>query len=85
MYPQSSTDSSGRLAPTYFLVARPQWILGHAHLTTTQIYVSTPLDEAIASILAHHARRSKASSQPASQVSDYRAESLNVLFGTSRG
>jgi integrase len=61
-----------------------QWILGHAHLTTTQIYVSTPLDEAIASILAHHVRRSKASSQPAGQVSDYRAESLNVLFGASR-
>lgn len=58
-----------------------QWILGHARLTTTQIYVSTPADEAIASILAHYARRSKASSEPAAGSPGYRPESLDVLFG----
>jgi integrase len=58
-----------------------QWILGHASLTTTQIYVSTPADEAIASILAHYARRSKASSEPAGIAPGYRNESLEVLFG----
>jgi len=59
-----------------------QWILGHAQLTTTQIYLSAPPDEAIASVLAHYARRSQA--PPAGQggsVPGYRAESLNVLFG----
>ena len=35
-----------------------QWILGHAQLTTTQIYTSAPFEETIASVLAHHARRS---------------------------
>jgi site-specific recombinase XerC len=58
-----------------------QWILGHASLTTTQIYVSTPADEAIASILAHYARRSKTSSEPAGIAPGYRSESLEVLFG----
>jgi integrase len=61
-----------------------QWILGHAHLTTTQIYVSAPADEVIASILAYFARRSKASSAPAGETLAYRAESLDVLFGTDR-
>lgn len=58
-----------------------QWILGHARLTTTQIYVSAPTDEVVASILAHYARRSKAVSEPAPGTSGYRAESLDVLFG----
>jgi integrase len=61
-----------------------QWILGHAQLTTTQIYVSAPADEAIASILAHYARRSGSSSEPAAQAPGYRAESLDVLFGKAR-
>jgi integrase len=60
-----------------------QWILGHAHLTTTQIYVSTPADDAIASILAHYTRRSKGSSEPAGGAPGYRAESINVLFGNA--
>jgi integrase len=58
-----------------------QWILGHARLTTTQIYVSAPADEVIASILAHYTRRSKASAEPAAGTCAYRAESLDVLFG----
>ena len=60
-----------------------QWILGHAQLTTTQIYVSAPADEAIASILAHYARRSRSSCEPepAAEARGYRAESLDVLFG----
>lgn len=61
-----------------------QWILGHAQLTTTQIYVSAPLDEAIASILAHHARRRQAPPDRAGQALTYRADSLDVLFGKDR-
>ena len=34
-----------------------QWILGHAHLTTTQIYISPLPEDVIASVLAHHQRR----------------------------
>jgi site-specific recombinase XerD len=56
-----------------------QWILGHAQLTTTQIYTSAPVEETIASVLAHHARRA-APSAPAAITPEYRSESLNVLF-----
>jgi len=56
-----------------------QWILGHAQLTTTQIYTSAPIGETIASILAHHARRA-APSAPAAITPEYRPESLDVLF-----
>jgi len=61
-----------------------QWILGHAQLTTTQIYASAPAEEAIASILAFHARRARAPGPAAAPAPGYRAESLNVLFGTER-
>jgi site-specific recombinase XerD len=57
-----------------------QWILGHAQLTTTQIYTSAPLEETIASVLAHHARRAAAPSLPAGGAPEYRSESLDVLF-----
>jgi integrase len=60
-----------------------QWVLGHVHLSTTQIYLSAPAEEVIASIIAHHARRSgRTSPQPGgSQVPlRYRPESLDILF-----
>lgn len=57
-----------------------QWILGHAQLTTTQIYTSAPVEETIASVLAHHARRAVAPSAPAADTLEYRPESLGVLF-----
>jgi integrase len=58
-----------------------QWILGHAHLSSTQIYVSAPAEEVIGSVLAHHARRVATSAEPAAGSAGYRAESLSVLFG----
>jgi hypothetical protein len=63
-----------------------QWILGHASLSTTQIYVNPLPEDVIASVLAHHERR-KADEQPAAAGQNaslpvtYRAESLDVLFG----
>lgn len=57
-----------------------QWILGHAHLTTTQIYVTPTADDVVRSVLAHHQRQAvpKPPPQPAP---GYRAESLGILFG----
>lgn len=57
-----------------------QWVLGHAQLTTTQRYTSAPLEEAIASVLAHHARRAATPSSSVAGTSRYRSESLNALF-----
>jgi integrase len=59
-----------------------QWVLGHAHLTTTQLYLSPLPADVIASVVAFHQRR--AGPQQAPPPSGYRAESLDVLFGTDR-
>ena len=34
-----------------------QWVLGHAHLSTTQLYLTAPDEDVIAAVVAHHARR----------------------------
>jgi site-specific recombinase XerD len=57
-----------------------QWVLGHAHLSTTQQYLNPLVEDVIESVLAFHARRRDP--EPAAPVADgYRAESLQVLFG----
>jgi site-specific recombinase XerD len=63
-----------------------QWVLGHASLTTTQIYVNPLPEDVIAAVLAHQARERNphgTPGQPPPTVagSDYRRESLDVLFG----
>jgi integrase len=59
-----------------------QWVLGHAHLTTTELYVSPLPEDVIASVLAHHRRAAEGQPATAPGLLQYRAESLNVLFGT---
>ena len=64
-----------------------QWVLGHAHLSTTQLYTTAPEQDVIAAVVAHHARRQE---QPAGQegagaAAGYRPESLKVLFGQEPG
>lgn len=36
-----------------------QWVLGHAHLSTTQLYLTAPAEDVIAAVLAHHARHTQ--------------------------
>ena len=60
-----------------------QWVLGHAHLSTTQIYLSAPVEDVIASVIAHHTRQpASAGQQPggAQPPLRYRPESLDILF-----
>ena len=72
-----------------------QWVLGHAHLSTTQLYLTPAPSEVITEVLAHHQRRATAdaaaagpspgSPSPGPEAaprsgSGYRAESLATLF-----
>jgi integrase len=57
-----------------------QWVMGHAHLSTTQRYLNPLTEDVIEGVLAFHARRQEhgSASPPAA---GYRAESLRMLFG----
>jgi len=60
-----------------------QLVLGHALLTTTQLYLTPRKEDVIRRILAHHGEqvaraRQRAAAAPAP---GYRSESLDVLFG----
>ena len=60
-----------------------QWILGHARLSTTQAYLTPVPGDVIAALAAFHARRAQpAPPQPPGTGAGYRAETLQVLFGT---
>jgi site-specific recombinase XerD len=57
-----------------------QWVLGHAHLSTTQRYLNPVAEDVIAAVLAFHARqRDRGRAGP--PAAGYRPESLRVLFG----
>ena len=64
-------------------LADVQWVLGHAHVTTTQLYTTPDQHEVIASVLAHHERRARRGQTPSSPppTGGYNPDSLNVLFG----
>ena len=57
-----------------------QWVLGHAHLSTTQQYLTPLPGEVIDSVLAFHQRQLHRG-PAAPPAAGYRAESLRVLFG----
>ncbi|MGH9303855.1 MAG: tyrosine-type recombinase/integrase [Acidimicrobiales bacterium] len=55
-----------------------QWVMGHARLSTTQLYLNPVPADVIETLLAFHAKSPDARSQPAD---GYRKESLEILFG----
>ncbi|MEO7069006.1 MAG: hypothetical protein ABI131_00775 [Nostocoides sp.] len=65
-----------------------QWVLGHAHLTTTQLYLRPRAEEVVSRVLEHHRTRAeKPTVMPTPPGgSGYRADVLDVLLGGgSRG
>jgi integrase len=62
-----------------------QLVLGHAQLTTTQLYLTPRKEDVIRRVLAHHAEqtRTAASRTAPAAASGYRRESLDVLFGAT--
>jgi integrase len=61
-----------------------QFVLGHALLTTTQIYLTPRKEEVIRRVLAHHAEQTRQAAERARPASapGYRPETLEVLFGS---
>jgi len=58
------------------------WVLGHAQLSTTQVYVNPRKEDVIRRVLAHHAdqvRRAGEGPSP-SPAPDYDQDALDVLF-----
>jgi len=63
-----------------------QYVLGHAQLTTTQLYLTPRQEDLIRRILAHHAGQARKAAERAAPVPapGYRRETLEVLFGVMR-
>lgn len=62
-----------------------QFVLGHAHLSTTQIYVSARQEDVVRRVVAHHAARARqAATPPPPPAAGYDPTTLAVLFGTDR-
>lgn len=61
-----------------------QCVLGHALLTTTQIYLTPRKEEVIRRVLAHHAEQTRLAAERArpAPAPGYRPETLQVLFGS---
>src|SRR6266700_1095621 len=62
-----------------------QLVLGHAQLTTTQVYLTPRKEEVIRRVLAHHAEQTRQAAARAAPppAPGYRPETLQVLFGTA--
>ncbi len=60
-----------------------QLVLGHAQLTTTQIYLTPRKEDVIRRVLAHHAEETKRAAERAAVLPapGYAPETLDVLFG----
>jgi len=61
-----------------------QWVLGHAQLATTQIYLRPREDEVVARVLEHHRARRAEPAPPSPPSGGYRQDSLRELLGQVR-
>lgn len=61
-----------------------QWVLGHVHLSTTQLYLTPAPDEVIAEVPAHHRRQAAEGATSPGRVPPpapgYRPETMETLF-----
>jgi hypothetical protein len=60
-----------------------QFVLGHALLTTTQLYLNPRKQDVIRRVLAHHEQQNRKAAERAAPppAPGYRPETLQVLFG----
>jgi integrase len=63
-----------------------QWVAGHAHLSTTEIYLEPSQDQVVAAVLAHQdGLRHAATARPAVPAPGYRPEVMTTLLGRLAG
>lgn len=63
-----------------------QWVLGHAHLASTEIYLTPSPDQVVERLLAHYARQAAdAAKPPPPPAPGYRPEVLEALLGRMPG
>jgi site-specific recombinase XerD len=64
-----------------------QFVLGHAQLSTTQLYLTPRKEEVVRRLLAHHAEQTRQARQRVAPVAavGYRPETLDTLFERSLG
>lgn len=65
-------------------LADVQWVLGHAHLTTTQTYLRPRPEEVVAKVLEHHRTRGERPTVPPPPAPGYAGDVLEVLLGGGR-
>ncbi|MDA8285617.1 MAG: tyrosine-type recombinase/integrase [Actinomycetota bacterium] len=58
-----------------------QWVLGHAHITTTQLYTEPSADDVIARMHEHHRRAGTNEQRVRVPAAGYRPEVLETLLG----
>jgi site-specific recombinase XerD len=61
-----------------------QWVLGHAQLTTTQLYLTSRREDVVRRMLAHHGEQARqaAARQAPVPAPGYQPETMEILFGT---
>ena len=63
-----------------------QWVAGHAHLSTTEVYLEPSPDQVVAAVLAHQdGLRHAATARPAVPAPGYRPEVMTTLLGRLAG
>jgi site-specific recombinase XerD len=77
------TAARRMIADSALSLSDVQWMLGHAQLTTTQIYLQPGDDEVVARVLDHHQHRAERPAPPPPPVGGYRPEALRILFGNA--
>jgi site-specific recombinase XerD len=60
-----------------------QWVLGHAQLTTTQLYLASRREDVVRRMLAHHGEQARqaAARQAPVPAPGYQPETMEILFG----
>jgi integrase len=78
------TAARRMIADPHLSLVDVQWVLGHAHITTTQVYTEPVADEVVEKMRDHYRRREAVKDRPVVPAAGYRPEVLETLLGPLR-